>query len=132
MTPTRLAARIQSIEKETHHDEVHVPISEQPDRLSIHVPRRDATDHEEVDGLEREPGEERPYQKLGERLDATGKVVRGKAKTVTDGPFVEVKDSIQGYMLVQAKDMEQALELAKGCPILDGGGTVEIRPFVSM
>src|SRR6266581_2199385 len=53
---------------------------------------------------------------LGERLDGTGKVVRGKAKAVTDGPFVEVKDSIQGYMLVEAKDMDQALELAKGCP----------------
>jgi len=71
-------------------------------------------------------------KQLGERLDGTGKVVRGKAKSVTDGPFVEVKDSIQGYMLVEAKDADQALELAKGCPILDGDGSVEIRPFVAM
>ncbi|MCI0413342.1 YciI family protein [bacterium] len=71
-------------------------------------------------------------KQLGERLDATGKVVRGKMKAVTDGPYVEVKDSIQGYMLVEANDMDQALELAKGCPILEGDGTVEIRPFVSM
>jgi hypothetical protein len=70
-------------------------------------------------------------KQLGERLDTTGKVVRGKAKTVTDGPFVEVKDSVQGYMLVEAKDMEKALELAKGCPILDSDGTVEVRPFVT-
>jgi hypothetical protein len=69
---------------------------------------------------------------LGERLDGTGKVVRGKAKAVTDGPYVEVKDSIQGYMLVEAKDMDQAVELSKGCPVLDSDGTVEIRPFVSM
>lgn len=66
---------------------------------------------------------------LGDRLDAVGKVVRGREKAVSDGPFVEVKDSIQGYVFIQAETMEQAIELAKGCPILDGGGTVEIRPF---
>jgi hypothetical protein len=71
-------------------------------------------------------------KQLGERLDGTGKVVRGKAKAVTDGPYVEVKDSIQGYMLLEAEDMNQAVLLAKGCPILEGDGTVEIRPFVSM
>jgi len=69
---------------------------------------------------------------LGERLEATGKVIRGKTKTVTDGPYVEVKDSIQGYMLLEAKDLDLALELAKGCPLLERGGTVEVRPFVSM
>jgi hypothetical protein len=69
---------------------------------------------------------------LGERLDVVGKVVRGKSKTVTDGPYVEVKDSIQGYMLLEAKDLDLALELAKGCPILERDGTVEVRPFLSM
>jgi RNA polymerase sigma factor (sigma-70 family) len=71
-------------------------------------------------------------KQFGERLDGTGKVVRGKAKAVTDGPYVEVKDFIQGYTLIEARDMDQAVELAKGCPILEGDGTVEIRPFVSM
>jgi hypothetical protein len=69
---------------------------------------------------------------LGERLDVTGKVVRGKTKTVTDGPYVEVKDSVQGYMLLEAKDLDLALELAKGCPVLERDGTVEVRPFISM
>jgi hypothetical protein len=69
---------------------------------------------------------------FGERLDASGKVVRGKSKSVTDGPFVEVKDSIQGYLVLNAQDLDQAVELSKGCPILDSDGTVEIRPFVSM
>ena len=68
---------------------------------------------------------------FGERLDVTGKVVRGKAKVVTDGPYIEVKDFIQGYMLIEAKELDQAVELAKGCPISDSDGTVEIRPFVS-
>jgi hypothetical protein len=68
---------------------------------------------------------------LGDRLDGTGKVVRGKAKSVSDGPYVEVKDFIQGFLILNATGMDQAVELAKGCPILEGDGTVEIRPFVS-
>ena len=71
-------------------------------------------------------------KQLGDRLDGTGKVVRGKTKTVTDGPYVEVKDFIQGYMIVNAKDVQQAIELAKGCPILESDGSVEVRPFSSM
>ncbi len=71
-------------------------------------------------------------KKTSERMDGTGKVVRGKTKTVTDGPYIEVKDSIAGYMLIEAKDMDVALELAKGCPILESDGTVEVRAFISM
>ena len=66
---------------------------------------------------------------FGDRLDVKGKVVRGKSKTVTDGPFVEAKDLIQGYLVVQAKDIDQAAQLATGCPALDYDGSVEIRPF---
>jgi hypothetical protein len=66
---------------------------------------------------------------FGERLDPSGRVIRGKKKTVTDGPFVEVKDFVQGYMQIEANDVEQAIELASGCPVLDFDGTVEVRPF---
>jgi hypothetical protein len=69
---------------------------------------------------------------LGERLDVTGKVISGKSKAISDGPYVEVKDFIQGYLIVNALDMEQALELAKGCPVLDSDGSVEVRPFFTM
>jgi hypothetical protein len=68
----------------------------------------------------------------GERLDPSDKVVKGHAKTLTDGPYVEVKDSIQGYMFIQATDMNQAIELAKGCPIFERDRSVEIRPIISM
>jgi hypothetical protein len=70
-------------------------------------------------------------KQLGERLDGSGKVVRGKAKAITDGPYIEVKDFVQGYMMVNAKDMDQAIDLAKGCPILESDGSVEVRPFLS-
>jgi len=67
----------------------------------------------------------------GERLDSSGKMVRGKAKTVTDGPYAEAKDTVGGYMLVAAKDLDQAIELARGCPVLDGEGMVEVRRILS-
>jgi len=71
-------------------------------------------------------------KQMGERLDGSGKVVRGRAKVVTDGPYIEAKDSVGGFMLIDAGDMDQAVELSKGCPILEIEGTVEIRPIVSM
>ncbi|MGC4094059.1 MAG: YciI family protein [Polyangiaceae bacterium] len=68
----------------------------------------------------------------GERLEGDGKVVRGREKTVTDGPFVESKDTIGGYLLVHARDLEQATELAKGCPLLLAlDGSVEVRQVVA-
>ncbi len=63
----------------------------------------------------------------GHPLVATGKVVGGKKKTVSDGPFVEAKDIIGGYVVVEARDLAHAAELAKGCPVLEIGGSVEIR-----
>jgi hypothetical protein len=65
---------------------------------------------------------------LGHPLQDAGKVVRGKQKMVNDGPYAEAKDLIAGYTLIEAKDLEHALELAKGCPILEVGGSVEVRP----
>jgi len=68
----------------------------------------------------------------GNPLATEGRVVRGKAKTVTDGPFVEIKDLVLGYSIIEAKDIDQAVELSRGCPILDGGGSVEVRPVMKM
>jgi hypothetical protein len=68
----------------------------------------------------------------GQPLERTGKVVTGKSKTVTDGPYAEAKDLVGGYTIVEAKDLEQAAELSGGCPILVTGGTVEIRPVMKM
>src|ERR1700751_5648826 len=53
----------------------------------------------------------------GQPLERSGKLVKGKQKTVTDGPFAEAKDVVGGYTLVEARDLEQAVELPKGCPI---------------
>jgi hypothetical protein len=64
----------------------------------------------------------------GHPLEPAGKVVKGQQKSVHDGPYAEAKDVVGGYTLIEAKDLAQAVELSKGCPILDAGGSVEVRP----
>jgi hypothetical protein len=49
-------------------------------------------------------------------------------KVVTNGPFGEIKETIGGYMIVQANSIDEAVEFAKGSPVLQGdGNTVEVR-----
>jgi hypothetical protein len=74
-------------------------------------------------------GENGHLRDPGHPLENAGKVVKGKQKSVTDGPFAEAKDVVGGFTLIQARDLEQATELSKGCPILDVGGSVEVRPI---
>jgi hypothetical protein len=64
----------------------------------------------------------------GQPLEIDGKVVRGKDKVVTDGPYAEAKDLVLGFLIVEARDLEEAVTLAGGCPIVAGGGSVEVRP----
>jgi hypothetical protein len=68
----------------------------------------------------------------GEPLERTGKVVNGPRKQVTDGPFAEAKDIVSGFSIVQARDEAEALELARGCPVLRGTGSVEVRPIMKL
>ena len=64
----------------------------------------------------------------GQPLEPTGKVVRGKKKVVTDGPYLEAKDLLLGFIVIEARDLTEAVELSKGCTFVEGGGSVEIRP----
>lgn len=68
----------------------------------------------------------------GQPLDRAGKVVRGRQKTVTDGPYIEAKDLVAGFIIIEAPDLAKAVELSLGCPMFDGGGSVEIRPVMNM
>jgi hypothetical protein len=64
----------------------------------------------------------------GQPLEPTGKVVRGKDKVVTDGPYAESKDLLLGFITVEARDMAEAIDLLTGCPIVEAGGSAEVRP----
>ena len=71
-------------------------------------------------------------KEVGSPLEKTGKLVSGSKKVVSDGPFAEAKDVIGGFTLVTAKDIDEAAELSKGCPIFAAGGAVEVRPILQM
>ncbi|MGK2860505.1 MAG: YciI family protein [Chitinophagaceae bacterium] len=60
-------------------------------------------------------------------LGKEGSVINGSKKNVTDGPFTEGKEIVGGYLMIKAADHSEAVELAKGCPLLDHEGTVEVR-----
>src|SRR5215472_17048130 len=69
-----------------------------------------------------------------------GKIVEGRAlqpintattirgDVVTDGPFIETKEAVGGYYLIEARDLDHALEIGKLCPARFGG--VEVRPIM--
>jgi hypothetical protein len=64
----------------------------------------------------------------GESLQRTGKQVSGKSKVVTDGPFIDAKEMVNGYLIVNANDINEAVEISKGCPIFEENGKLEVRP----
>jgi hypothetical protein len=62
-------------------------------------------------------------------LKHEGKIVSGKnGRTVADGPFAESKEAIGGYFLLQVADRDEAVAIARECPVLEYGSTVEVRP----
>jgi hypothetical protein len=68
---------------------------------------------------------------MGNRLDYDGSVLK-TGQVVTNGPYAEIKEVIVGYSVVKASDLKEAIELAKGCPILVTGGSVEVRQVIQM
>ncbi len=72
------------------------------------------------------------YKGQGAPLEPGGKVVRGTRKAISDGPYAEAKDLVGGYALVEAADLDAAVELARGCPTFEKDGAVEVRPVRAM
>lgn len=74
-----------------------------------------------------------------ERLVAAGKLTNQLGGTVRsgdsgifiDGPYAEAKEAIAGYYQVRAGSLEDAYEIARGCPILTYGGSVEVREMMA-
>jgi hypothetical protein len=64
----------------------------------------------------------------GEALQPTSNATTIRGDIVTDGPFVETKEALGGYYLIEAKDLDQALAVAKLVPTPYGG--VEVRPIM--
>ena len=61
--------------------------------------------------------------------ESGGKVLK-QDKSVTDGPYAEIKESIGGFIVIRAGSYDEAVEIAKDAPIFELGGTVEVRMAV--
>ncbi len=61
---------------------------------------------------------------------ATTVRVQGGQTLLTDGPFVEAKEHVGGFILVEADELDAALEIAARIPVARMGGAVEVRPLV--
>lgn len=91
------------------------------------------------DGIMREYGElvqslvESGQYLAGGKLQSTSAAttVRGKngKPAVTDGPFAETKEQLGGYHLIECKDLDEAISIAKRIPTVPFGGTIEVRPL---
>lgn len=69
----------------------------------------------------------------GRPLGLTGRVVAGaNGERVTDGPYAEAKEVVGGYFFLSVADIDEATEIAKGCPGLSLGLTVEVRPVAAV
>lgn len=64
----------------------------------------------------------------GDGLMPTGRVLQ-PGGVVADGPYVEAKEMIGGFSVVEANSYDQAVEIARSCPIAVIGGAIEIREF---
>jgi hypothetical protein len=65
----------------------------------------------------------------GAQLGAGGRCVTGATQIVAERTFGN-DDVMGGYFVVSASSLDEATELAKGCPVLQSGGTVEVRPVM--
>ena len=64
----------------------------------------------------------------GNALQPTSTATTIRSDVVTDGPFVETKEALGGYYLIEATDLDQAIAFGKLCPAPFGG--VEVRPIM--
>jgi len=66
-------------------------------------------------------------------LTPSGKTVTSNKKVVADGPFMEGKEMVGGYLMCNADSFDEAIEISKGCPILEfESGIVEVREIQQM
>jgi len=63
----------------------------------------------------------------GQPLSGGGTVISGSRKVVTDGPYIEGKEIVGGYIVVRAGDLNEAIRLSSDCPIFEADGVVEVR-----
>ncbi len=66
----------------------------------------------------------------GEALGFEGRTMYADG-SITDGPYAEVKEIIGGFIIVSSENIDEAIQLSKGCPALANGGKVEVRDIMN-
>ena len=109
-----------------HQGSTPTPPSDEWERLS-------ADEQKEVydayKAISETPGVSPGLQLAPPETATTVRVQDGRTLT-TDGPFVEIKEAIGGYLLFEADDLDAAIELASRIPAARMGGAIEVRPVV--
>ena len=72
------------------------------------------------------------HQPAGNAVHDGGRTIRGKKKVVTDGPYAELKDLVTGNLAIEATSLDEAANVALGCPIYIYDGSVEVRPVLEV
>jgi hypothetical protein len=92
-------------------------------------------------GAELTPNEDELYDRHSEELQSSGAMVLAfapegisratslRGDIITDGPFLETKEVIVGFYVIEAYDLDEALAIARKNPIVKRGGGVEVRPI---
>jgi hypothetical protein len=84
---------------------------------------------EDYQAINETPGVTSGVQMQPPEMATTVRVKEGKTLT-TDGPFVEMKEALGGYLFFDADDLDAGIELAARIPAARMGGAVEVRPIV--
>jgi hypothetical protein len=77
-------------------------------------------------------GHFRAGAKLAESSASTTVREKNGKSAITDGPFAETKEQLGGYHLIECKDLDEAIAIARRIPTLRVGGTIEVRPVESL
>jgi hypothetical protein len=109
-----------------HQGDTPLPGSPEWDRLS---PEEQHAVYSDYEAVNQAPGVSPGLWLQPPEAATTVRVEDGKT-LVTDGPFVEVKEALGGYLVLEADDLDAAIELASRIPAARMGGAVEVRPIV--
>jgi hypothetical protein len=109
-----------------HHGAAPTPPSEEWDRLPEEERKAIADAYQEINGL---PGVTPGLHMQPPETATTVRVEDGRTLT-TDGPFVETKEALGGFLVLEADDLDAAIELASRIPAARLGGAIEVRPLV--
>ena len=68
--------------------------------------------------------------KAGQPLASHGRIVAAGKGKVADGPFIESKEAVGGYLILQDTNLNEATIIARSCPTVEWGTTIEVRPLL--